>query len=174
MARISNKDKALSYAANKGIILTVEDRDIDGCDSVEVWSLHSHLSERNSYFHNHTHPDCDPAVRHLTGLKHHVGYFTINCNGCGMILRDGADVYGAIRLTNPERVWLCGAEPTDLASELDRDYIAHHTKSRQLMRDCVTHGVIGIEGLRALLEVGTISYRQFKELETLTTQLERN
>ena len=99
---ISNKDKALAYAANKGIILTVEDRDIDGCDSVE------------------------------------------------------------------------GAEPTDLASELDRDYIAHHTKSRQLMRDCVTHGVIGIEGLRALLEVGTISYRQFKELETLTTQLERN
>ena len=108
MARISNKDKALAYAANKGIILTVEDRDIDGCDSVEVWSLQSHLSERNSYgddsvcrdFHNHTHPDCDPAVRHLTGLKHHVGYFTINCNGCGMILRDGADVYGAIRLTN--------------------------------------------------------------------------
>ena len=75
---------------------------------------------------------------------------------------------------DPERVWLCGAEPTDLASELDRDYIAHHTKSRQLMRDCVTHGVIGIEGLRALLEVGTISYRQFKELETLTAQNGRN
>ena len=48
------------------------------------------------------------------------------------------------------------------------------TKSRQLMRDCVTHGVIGIDGLRALLEVGTISYRQFKELETLTAQNGRN
>ena len=48
-----NKDKALSYAANKGIILTVEDRDIDGCDSVEVWSLQSHLSERNSYSHTY-------------------------------------------------------------------------------------------------------------------------
>ena len=53
MARISNKDKALAYAANNGIILTVEDRDIDGCDSVEVWSLLSHLSERNSYSHTY-------------------------------------------------------------------------------------------------------------------------
>ena len=66
-------------------------------------------------------------------------------------------------LYDPERVWADASE-----------YIEWLTKSRQLMRDCVTHGVIGIEGLRALLEVGTISYRQFKELETLTTQLERN
>ena len=50
------------------------------------------------------------------------------------------------------------------------DYVEWLTKSRQLMRDCVTHGVIGIEGLRALLEVGSISYRQFKELETLAVQ----
>ena len=62
-----------------------------------------------------------------------------------------------------ERVWADASE-----------YIEWLTKSRQLMRDCVTHGVIGIEGLRALLEVGTISHRQFKELETLTTPLERN
>ena len=54
------------------------------------------------------------------------------------------------------------------------DPIEWLTKSRQLMRDCVTHGVIGIDGLRALLEVGTISYRQFKELETLTAQNGRN
>ena len=53
------------------------------------------------------------------------------------------------------------------------EYVEWLTRSRQHMRDCVTHGVIGIEGLRALLEVGTISYRQFKELETLTT-IERN
>ena len=64
---------------------------------------------------------------------------------------------------DPDRVW---AEASECAEWL--------TKSRQLMRDCVTHGVIGIDGLRALLEVGTISYRQFKELETLTTLLERN
>lgn len=64
---------------------------------------------------------------------------------------------------DPERVWAEASE-----------YVEWLTKSRQLMRDCVTHGVIGIDGLRALLEVGTISYRQFKELETLTAQLERN
>ena len=61
------------------------------------------------------------------------------------------------------------------AEEVDAaDYVQWATESRRLMRDCVTHGVIGIEGLRALLEVGTISYRQFKELETLTAQNGRN
>ena len=50
---MSNKGKAIAYAAEHGIILTVEDRDIDGCDSVEVWSLHSHLSEPNSYCHTY-------------------------------------------------------------------------------------------------------------------------
>ena len=54
MARISNKNKALNYAADKGIILTVEDRDIfDGDYAVEVWSIHSHLSEPNSYCHTY-------------------------------------------------------------------------------------------------------------------------
>lgn len=39
MARTSNKDKALAYAAEHGIILTVEDRDnFDGDYAVEVWS----------------------------------------------------------------------------------------------------------------------------------------
>ena len=61
--------------------------------------------------------------------------------------------------TAEHRVWADASE-----------YVEWLTKSRQLMRDCVTHGVIGIEGLRALLEVGTISYRQFKELETLAVQ----
>ena len=52
MARTSNKDKAIAYAAERGIILTVEDRDnFDGDYTVEVWSLHSQLSERNSYSH---------------------------------------------------------------------------------------------------------------------------
>ena len=51
-------------------------------------------------YYNHTHPDCDPAVNRLTGRKHTVGYFTMNCNGCGMIQRTGADMYSAIRQTN--------------------------------------------------------------------------
>lgn len=62
-------------------------------------------------------------------------------------------------MSNDERVWAD-----------DSEYVKWLPKSRQLMRDCVTHGVIGIDGLRALLEVGTISYRQFKELKTLTTK----
>ena len=54
MARTSNKDKAIAYAAEHGIILTVEDRDnFDGDYAVEVWSLHSHLSEPNSYCHTY-------------------------------------------------------------------------------------------------------------------------
>ena len=54
MARISNKDKAIAYAAEHGIILAVEDRDVfDGDYVVEVWSLHSHLSEPNSYCHTY-------------------------------------------------------------------------------------------------------------------------
>ncbi len=63
MARISNKDKALAYAADKGIILTVEDRDIDGCDSVEVWSLHAHLSETGSDCHTYfAHGNTEPRA----------------------------------------------------------------------------------------------------------------
>ena len=54
MARISNKDKALAYAAEHGIILTVEDRgNFDGDCTVEVRSLNSHLSEPNSYCHTY-------------------------------------------------------------------------------------------------------------------------
>ena len=62
-----------------------------------------------------------------------------------------------------EQIWSDAAE-----------YVQWATESRRLMRQCVAHGAIGIDGLRALLEVGTISHRQFKELETLTTPLERN
>ena len=53
MARTSNKDKALAYAAEHGI-LTVEDGDnFDGDYAVEVWSFDSHLSEPNSYCHTY-------------------------------------------------------------------------------------------------------------------------
>ena len=51
MARISNKDKALAYAANKGIILTTEDADAGG--AIEVWSLDTHLSEPGSDCHTY-------------------------------------------------------------------------------------------------------------------------
>ena len=54
MARTSNKDKAIAYAAEHGIILTVEGRgNFDGGYAVEVWSLGSHLSEPNSYCHTY-------------------------------------------------------------------------------------------------------------------------
>ena len=247
MARTSNKDKAIAYAAERGIILTVEDRDnFDGDYAVEVWSHDSHLSEQNSYCHtyfargnteprawadalaymeqltdcpadcscryldqeqdqeqdqdqdqdqdlsneaevwvceccalwlngdhsscrdyfNHTHPNCDPAIICLTDEMFTVGYFHTNCNGCGMIQRTGATMYGAIAD--------CSCRDQDQEQADASEYVEWLAKSRQLMRDCVTHGVIGIDGLCALLEVGTISYRQFKELETLATQNGRN
>ena len=54
MARTSNKDKAIAYAAEHGIILTVDHRDIfDGDYAVEVWSFDSHLSKTNSYYHTY-------------------------------------------------------------------------------------------------------------------------
>ena len=54
MARISNKEQAIAYAAEHGIILTVEDRvNFDGDYAVEVWSLDSRLSEPNSYCHTY-------------------------------------------------------------------------------------------------------------------------
>ena len=212
MARISNKDKALAYASDKGIILTMEDADAGdelGAGAIEVWSLDAHLSEPNSYCHtyfargnteprawadalaymegltdcpadcscrdngqdntedtpdqgtpdqdqdqdrdqdqdqdhdqdntltlnnhqdhyqnhsneaevwvceccalwlngehscdyyNQTHPNCDPAIIRLAddGVFT-VGYFHTNCNGCGMIQRTGATIYGAIRAIN--------------------------------------------------------------------------
>ena len=174
MARISNKDKALAYAAERGIILTVESRDnFDGDYAVEVWSLESHLSEPNSYchtyfargntearawadalaymqrltecpadcscrdqdtdqdqdqdqdneaevwvceccvlvvntscdsgcrdFHGHTHPTCDKNIVR-TDIEHtyEVGYFDVNCNGCGSLIRNGGILYAAIRQT---------------------------------------------------------------------------
>ena len=56
MARISNKNKALNYAANKGIILTMEDADAGdelGAGAIEVWSLDAHLSESGSDCHTY-------------------------------------------------------------------------------------------------------------------------
>ena len=172
MARISNKDKALAYAAEHGIILTVED-DMSVFDpdsntyTVEVWSLRAHLSETGSDchtyfahgtteprawadalaymerltecaddcpcradqnhsneaevwvcgccarmvntgddsgcrdFHGHTHPTCDKNIVR-TDIEHtyEVGYFDVNCNGCGSLIRNGGILYAAIRLVN--------------------------------------------------------------------------
>ena len=56
MARMSNKDKALAYAASKGIILTMEDADAGdelGAGAIEVWSLDAHLSESGSDCHTY-------------------------------------------------------------------------------------------------------------------------
>ena len=106
MARTSNKDKAIAYAAEHGIIITVEDRDIfDGdyvvaevlvCECCALWLSGDRTSCRD-YF-NHTHPNCDPAIIHLTDETFTIGYFYTNCNGCGTIQRSEATMYGAIRL----------------------------------------------------------------------------
>ena len=57
MARISNKDKALAYAAEHGIILAMEDADAAGDElgagAIEVWSLDAHLSEAGSHCHTY-------------------------------------------------------------------------------------------------------------------------
>ena len=55
MARTSNKDKALAYAAERRIILTMEDADGDelGAGAIEVWSLDAHLSESGSDCHTY-------------------------------------------------------------------------------------------------------------------------
>ena len=79
MARISNKDKALAYAAEHGIILTVED-DMSVFDpdsntyTVEVWSLRAHLSETGSECHTYfAHGTTEPrawadALAYMVGL----------------------------------------------------------------------------------------------------------
>ena len=172
MARTSNKDKALAYATDKGIILTMEDADAGdelGAGAIEVWSLDAHLSESGSDchtyfargnteprawadalaymerltecgddcpcrdngqddgrneaevwvcgccarmvntgddsgcrdFHGHTHPTCDKnIVRADIEHTYEVGYFDVNCNGCGSLIRNGGILYAAIRLTN--------------------------------------------------------------------------
>ena len=127
---MSNKEKAIAYAADKGIILTVEDRDnFDGDYTVEVWSLQDQDQDQDQDhqdrsdevevwvceccalwligdhsscrdYFNHTHPNCDAAITDLTGAMFTVGYFHTNCNGCGRIQRTGAILYGAIRAIN--------------------------------------------------------------------------
>ena len=90
MARTSNKDKAIAYAAEHGIA------EVLVCECCALWLNGDHSSCRD-YF-NHTHPNCDPAIIHLTDEMFTVGYFHTNCNGCGMLQRTGATMYGAIRL----------------------------------------------------------------------------
>ena len=111
MARISNKDKALAYATDKGIILTVED-DMSVFDpdsnEVNVWlceccALMVNNGDDSSCrdFHGHTHPTCDKSVIYAnTEDTFEVGYFHANCNGCGAIVRTGGTLHAAIRQTN--------------------------------------------------------------------------
>ena len=104
---MSNKEKAIAYAADKGIILTVEDRDnFDGDYTVEVWVCECcalwliDVPSACRDYYNHTHPNCDAAITDLTGAMFTVGYFHTNCDGCGRIQRTGAILYGAIRAIN--------------------------------------------------------------------------
>ena len=102
MARTSNKDKAIAYAAERGIILTDgqhNEADVWVCECCALLITNGDDSGCRD-FHNHTHPDCDPAIAYLTGTEHRVGYFDMICNGCGTIQHNGADMYSAIRQTN--------------------------------------------------------------------------
>ena len=67
MTRISNKDKALAYAADKGIILTMEDADAGDKNIVRTDIEHTY----------------------------EVGYFDVNCNGCGSLIRNGGTLYAS-------------------------------------------------------------------------------
>ena len=68
------------------------------CECCALWLNGDHSSCRDYY--NHTHPGCDPSIIRLTDEMFTVGYFHTNCDGCGMILRTEATVYGAIRAIN--------------------------------------------------------------------------
>lgn len=130
MARISNKEQAIAYATEHGIILTVEDRvnfdgdyaicercelpeprcecpDEDGSE-LDVWVCECcALMVRNGDesgcrdYYGHTHPTCDKSVIYAD-MEHtfEVGYFHTNCNGCGELVRTGDTLYAAIRLAN--------------------------------------------------------------------------
>lgn len=52
-------------------------------------------------FHGHTHPTCDKNIVYAD-IEHtyEVGYFDVNCNGCGSLIRNGGTLYAAIRLTD--------------------------------------------------------------------------
>ena len=67
------------------------------CKCCALWIENGDDSSCRDY-HNHTHPRCDSAITYLTAETFTVGYFDANCNGCGMIQRNGADMYSAIRL----------------------------------------------------------------------------
>ena len=117
MARISNKDKALAYAAEHGIILTVEDNTLtmtnhqdhyQNHNEAEVWVCGCCARKVNTGdesgcrdFHGHTHPTCDKNIVRAD-IEHtfEVGYFHANCNGCGEIVRTGGTLYAATRLIN--------------------------------------------------------------------------
>ena len=129
MTRISNKDKALAYAAdhhktrrprramnaldtlrtslNAGPATPPRPRRNDPhneanvwvCECCALWIENGDDSSCRDYY-SHTHPDCDPAIAYLTDETCIVGYFHTNCNSCGTIQRTGATVYAAIRQTN--------------------------------------------------------------------------
>ena len=84
MARISNKDEAEVWVC-ECCTLMVNSGDESSCRD----------------YYNHTHPTCDKnIVRADIDSTFEVGYFYVNCNGCGEIVRTGGTLYAAIRLTN--------------------------------------------------------------------------
>ena len=71
------------------------------CECCELWIENGDDSSCRDY-HNHTHPTCDKNIVR-TDIEHtyEVGYFDVNCNGCGSLIRNGGILYAATRqLTN--------------------------------------------------------------------------
>ena len=95
----------IGYDSNRDVYAyDVHDQDQDQdnvwvCECCALWIGNGDESGCRDYY-KHTHPNCDPAIIHLTDEMFTVGYFLANCNGCGMIQRTGATMYAAIRLVN--------------------------------------------------------------------------
>ena len=53
-------------------------------------------------YYGHTHPTCDKNIaRANIEPAYEVGYFDVNCNGCGSLIRNSGMMHAAIRqLTN--------------------------------------------------------------------------
>lgn len=89
-------------------ILGAETREADKPRKLDVWvceccALILNTGDDSScrYYYGHTHPTCDKNIVYAD-IEHtyEVGYFDVNCNGCGSLIRNGGTLYAAIRLTD--------------------------------------------------------------------------
>ena len=86
----------------------ISNQDQDQDNEAEVWVceccalvVNNDCDSGCRDFYGHTHPTCDKNIVR-TDIEHtyEVGYFDVNCNGCGSLIRNGGTLYAAIRQTN--------------------------------------------------------------------------